>query len=330
MLPIAELHMHIEGSLEVELVVELARRNGVADLSALDADRIRQTYRFRDLQEFLDVYYSNLRVMCTADDFHDLAAAYYRRAHRAGVRHAEVFFDPQTHVSNGVSLDAVLDGLTAARLEAERDLGISGGLILCFLRDRGADDATATLRAALQRRDELLGIGLDSSEVGYPPSLFRDVYAVAAAEGLRRVAHAGEEGGPDYVWEALDVLGVERVDHGNRALEDPDLVARLRNDRIPLTVCPLSNLALHTAPPRLAEHPLPAMLDEGLLVSINSDDPAYFGGYVDDNLAALDEALGLSLAMRQLLALNSIESSFASDDRKAELRAEILRDSARA
>ena len=284
---------------------------------------LRAKYRFADLQEFLDLYYDNIRVMRTSEDFHDLAAAYYRRAHTAGVRHAEVFFDPQTHTGNGIALEAVLEGFTAARLEAERDFGITGGLIACFMRDRGAADAVDTIRALLPHRDLLLGVGLDSTEVGNPSHLYREAFAIAAAEGLHRVAHAGEEGSPEYVWEALDVLGVERIDHGNRALEDTELVARLLADRIPLTVCPLSNLALHTAPPALADHPLPAMLEAGLLVSINSDDPAYFGGYVDDNFAALDEALALSPATRELLALNAIESSFAPPARKEALRAEV-------
>ncbi|MCU1527223.1 MAG: adenosine deaminase [Frondihabitans sp.] len=320
MLPIAELHVHIEGTLEAELVVDLAARNGVS-LASTDPEVLRRQYRFANLQEFLDVYYANLRVMKTADDFHDLAAAYYRRAHAAGVRHAELFFDPQTHSGNGVPVEAVLDGLGAARAEAERDLGITGGLILCFLRDQGPEAALETLTGALHRRDDLLGVGLDSAEVGFPPSLFREVFARAKGEGLHRVAHAGEEGGPDYVWEALDLLDVERIDHGNRAMEDPDLVTRLRNDGIPLTICPLSNLALHTAPPRLGDHPLPAMLEAGLMVSINSDDPAYFGGYVDDNFDAVTRALDLSPKIVKSLAANSIVSSFADDARKRELLA---------
>lgn len=323
MLPITELHLHLEGSFEVELVIELAARNGVI-LPSTDPEVLRKAYRFADLQEFLDLYYANLTVLRGSQDFYDLAMAYYRRANEAGVRHAEVFFDPQTHTGNGIALDAVLDGFTAARLEAEQAYGITGGLIACFMRDRGADDAVATLRSLLPRQDDIIGVGLDSTEVGNPSHLYREAFELAGAAGLHRVAHAGEEGSPDYVWEALDVLKVERIDHGNRALEDPALVARLRDDRIPLTVCPLSNLALHTAPPALADHPLPAMLEAGLLVSINSDDPAYFGGYVDDNFAAIDAALSLSPATRELLALNAIESSFASPARKEALRAEVV------
>jgi adenosine deaminase len=326
MLPSAELHVHIEGTLEAELVVELAGRNGIA-LAAPDAAALRERYRFANLQGFLDVYYENIGVARTAEDFRDLGLAYFRRAAAAGVRHAEVFVDPQTHAGNGIPLAAVFEGLAAARSEALAESGLTSGLLVCFLRDRGADAAAQALDDCLPFRDEFLGVGLDSAEVGYPPSLFRDVFARAAAEGLHRVAHAGEEAGPDYVWEALDVLGVERVDHGNRALEDPDLVARLRDDRIPLTVCPLSNLALHTGPASLAAHPLPVMLDEGLLVSVHSDDPAYFGGYVDDNVRALRDALHLSPETLRLLAANSIASSFAAPERKAELFAALARES---
>jgi adenosine deaminase len=329
MSPIAELHVHIEGTLEAELVVELARRNRVP-LPSYDADEIRARYRFTDLQSFLDVYYANLAVMRTAEDFRDLGYAYFTRAHHGGVAHAEVFVDPQVHTSAGVPMAAIVEGLTAARDDAQRDFGISSELILCFLRDRGADEAMAALELALPHRASFTGVGLDSAEVGFPPSLFREVYARAAAEGLHRVAHAGEEGGPDYVWEALDVLGVERIDHGNRSLEDANLVARLAADHIPLTVCPLSNVALRTAPESLAEHPLPAMLDEGLFVSVHSDDPAYFGGYVDDNFRALRDELDISEQTMALLAENSIRSSFASESRKAELLQLVADESARA
>jgi adenosine deaminase len=309
MWPTAELHVHIEGTLEPELLVALARRGGVV-LPTDDVDELRRQYAFGRLQDFLDIYYRNLDVLRTADDFHDLGEAYFRRAERAGVRRAEVFFDPQAHLARGVPIEAVFDGLGAAVDEA-RGRGLSADLILCFLRDLGADAAMQTLEAALPFRDRFIGIGLDSAEVGHPPALFRDVYARAAAEGLRRVAHAGEEGGPDYVWEALDVLGAERVDHGNRALEDAELVRRLRDDRIPMTVCPLSNVALRTAPDDLARHPLPIMLEEGLMVSVHSDDPAYFGGYVDDNLAAVTRELDLDDETVAALARNAFRSSFA-------------------
>ena len=319
--PTAELHVHVEGTLEADLLIELARRNDVR-LPSYDPDVLTARYAFADLQSFLDVYYSNLSVLRTEQDFYDLASAYLRRAGQAGVRRAEIFFDPQTHLGNGVPFEAVIGGLDAA-IAAARGSGISADLILCFLRDLGADAAMQTLEAALPFRDSFIGVGLDSTEVGYPPSLFTEVYARAAAEGLHRVAHAGEEGGPDYVSEALDLLKVERVDHGNRALEDPALVRRLRDERIPLTVCPLSNVALRTAPSDLAQHPLPVMMAEGLLVSINSDDPAYFGGYVDDNYRAIEAALSLSAAQLATLARNSFVSTFATDAEKASWIAEV-------
>ncbi|TYB63249.1 adenosine deaminase [Nonomuraea sp. PA05] len=304
MRPKAELHLHIEGTLEPELVVELARRNRI-HLPTFDVEAIRARYSFANLQSFLDVYYENMAVLRTEADFHDLAAAYLRRAAGQGVRHAEIFFDPQAHLSRGVPLNVVFDGLSAALKESE----LSAELILCFLRDRGAEEAEQVLRAALPYREHFIGVGLDSAEVGYPPSLFRKVFEIAAGEGLHRVAHAGEEGGPDYVWEALDILRVERVDHGIRAMEDPQLVARLRAERIPLTVCPLSNVRLR-AVPSLRDHILPAMLDEGLLVTVNSDDPAYFGGYVDDNYEALRRELGMTDDQLDRIARNSFEASF--------------------
>lgn len=305
MRPKAELHLHIEGTLEPELVVELARRNRI-ELPTYDVQAIRARYSFANLQSFLDVYYENLAVLRTEQDFHDLAAAYLRRAAAQGVRHAEIFFDPQAHLSRGVPLEVVFAGLSAAF----KDGPISAALILCFLRDRGPEEAEQVLRAALPYREHFIGVGLDSAEVGHPPSLFRKVFEIAGGEGLHRVAHAGEEGGPDYVWEALDVLRVERVDHGIRAMEDPQLVARLRDERIPLTVCPLSNVRLRVVP-SLRDHILPAMLDEGLLVTVNSDDPAYFGGYVEDNYAALRRELGMSEAQLDAIARNSFEASFA-------------------
>ncbi|GAA3157497.1 adenosine deaminase [Nonomuraea roseoviolacea] len=308
MRPKAELHLHIEGTLEPELVVELARRNGV-ELPTFDTEEIRARYDFADLQSFLDVYYDNMAVLRTEQDFHDLAAAYLRRAEEQGVRHAEIFFDPQAHLTRGVPLEAVFSGLSAAL----GDSPVSSALILCFLRDRGAEEAEAVLRAALPFREQFIGVGLDSAEVGHPPSLFRRVFDIAAGEGLRRVAHAGEEGGPDYVWEALDVLKVERVDHGIRSMEDPELVARLREERIPLTVCPLSNVRLRVVP-TLREHILPAMLDEGLMVTVNSDDPAYFGGYVEDNYRALRDELGMTDEQLDRIARNSFEASFVPVD----------------
>jgi adenosine deaminase len=321
MLPVAELHIHIEGTLEPELLVRLAARNGTP-LPVLDVDELRAAYRFDSLQSFLTLYYANLRVLQTEQDFYDLAQAYLARAAAAGVRRAEIFFDPQTHLANEVPLEAVFGGLAAALADGARDHGISADLILCFLRDLGADAAGEVLRACLPFRDRFIGVGLDSAEVGYPPALFRQVYRRAAAEGLRLVAHAGEEGGPDYVLEALDELRVERVDHGVRSMEDPALVARLRDERIALTVCPLSNVALRVVT-ALGDHMLPAMLDAGLLATVNSDDPAYFGGYVDDNLDAVRAAFGYDDTRLAALARNSFEACFAPEADKRAWQAEV-------
>jgi adenosine deaminase len=318
-LPTAELHLHIEGTLEPETAFELAARNGV-DLPYPDLEALRDAYRFADLQGFLDLYYACMAVLRTRDDFRLLAARYLDRARAQGVRHVEMFFDPQAHTGRGVPIDDVVDGLLDA-LRAEQDHdddAISGGLILCFLRDRPTDEALATLESVAHRAGDLLGVGLDSAEVGYPPSLFVDVFDRAAELGLHRVAHAGEEGPPAYVHEALDLLHAERIDHGVRSLEDPALVARLVAERIPLTVCPFSNVALRVVPD-LADHPLPTMLDAGLVVTINSDDPAYFGGYVGDNLDALTATFDLDDDTLALLARNAVEASFAPDARKARL-----------
>jgi adenosine deaminase len=321
MLPVAELHIHIEGTLEPELLVRLAARNGVA-LPTSDPEELRAMYQFGSLQDFLDLHYSNLRVLRTEQDFYDLASAYLTRATAAGVRRAEIFFDPQTHVGHGVALAAVFGGLTAALADGEREHGISADLILCFLRDMGAEAAEETLRAARPFRDRFIGVGLDSTEVGYPPALFAEVYQQAAAEGLRLVAHAGEEGGPDYVREALDLLHVERVDHGVRSMEDPALVAELRDRRTGLTVCPLSNVALRVVD-NLDQHVLPAMLEGGLLACVNSDDPAYFGGYVDANLAAVRDAFGFGDEALAGLARNSFDACFAKEADKRRWQAEV-------
>jgi adenosine deaminase len=321
MLPVAELHIHIEGTLEPELLVTLARRNGIP-MPTVDVAELRATYKFGSLQSFLDRYYQNLRVLRIEQDFYDLGRAYLARAAAAGVRRAEIFFDPQTHLANEVPLAAVFGGLTAALADGARDHGISADLILCFLRDLGPDAADAVLQASLPFRDQFIGVGLDSAEVGYPPAPFQDVYRLAAAEGLRLVAHAGEEGGPYYVREALDLLGVERVDHGVRSVEDPSLVARLRDEQVPLTVCPLSNVALHVVD-TLGDHVLPGMLDAGLLATVNSDDPAYFGGYVDDNLAAVRAAFGYDDARLATLARNSFDACFAPEADKRRWKAEV-------
>ena len=320
-LPKAELHLHIEGTLEPELAFALAARNGVT-LPYADTEELREAYLFSDLQSFLDLYYGLMAVLHTADDFAELADAYLARAAAQGVRHAEIFFDPQAHTARGVPIGTVIEGLSRALDGAEERHGVSTRLIMCFLRDESAESAMETLEAAKPYLHRITGVGLDSAEVGHPPSKFREVYAAAEALGLRKVAHAGEEGPPAYIREALDVLGVERVDHGLRSMEDPELVERLVRERVPLTLCPLSNVRLR-AIDVLEDHPLAAMMDAGLMVTVNSDDPAYFGGYVDDNFVQLETVLGLSEFDRVRLASNSIRSSFAVEERKAELLAEL-------
>jgi adenosine deaminase len=320
-LPKAELHLHIEGTLEPELVFALAERNGI-ELPYGSVDELRSRYDFSDLQSFLDLYYACTVVLRTARDFTELAAAYLEKARSQGVRHVELFFDPQAHLVRGVSADTVIDGLSAALRDAERDWGMTGGLILCFLRDQPAEAALELLESVAHRASEFLGVGLDSAEVGYPPELFETVYRRAHELGLHAVAHAGEEGGPEYVWGALDSLGVERVDHGVRSLEDPALVERLRRDGVPLTVCPLSTVALGGTP-TLAEHPLPHLQSAGLVVTINSDDPSFFGGYVGDNYVAVQDAFGFDDAAMAAFARNSVSASFASEERKAALLGEI-------
>jgi adenosine deaminase len=310
-LPSAELHVHIEGTLEPELAFALAARNGTR-LRYADLDELRRAYSFADLQSFLDLYYELTAVLQRPEDFADLADAYFLRAAEQGVRHAEVFVDPQAHTSRGVPLEVVMDGLGEAFGRAEERHGLSARLIACFLRDRDPVEAEELLPRLLPYRDLVIGVGLDSAEVGYPPELFERVFARAADDGLHRVAHAGEEGPPAYVWSALDRLGVQRVDHGNRSLEDPALVQRLRDEEVPLTVCPLSNLALRGID-RLEDHPLRRMLDAGLLATVNSDDPAYFGGYLHDNVTAVTRALGLAAEDRRRLAENSFRASFLPD-----------------
>ncbi len=306
--PTAELHLHIEGTIEPAMIFEMAARNGLP-APAGSLPEFLERYRFADLQSFLDLHYGNLTVLRTEQDFFDLATGYLDRAKAANVRRAEIFFDPQTHLGNGVPLAAVMAGFSGALATSERTHGVSTDLIMCFLRDRGAEAAEEMLTAILPYREHIIGVGLDSTEIGYPPALFADVYARARAEGLHLVAHAGEEGGPETVVAALDLLHVERVDHGIRSVEDRELVARLRAERVPLTVCPLSNVCLRTVD-TLADHPLPSMLDEGLLVSVNSDDPPYFGGYVDANYAAVYRDLNLTPAQIETLALNSFDSAF--------------------
>jgi adenosine deaminase len=319
-LPKAELHLHIEGTLEPELMFELARRNGVR-LPYPDAEAVRRAYRFSNLQSFLDVYYQACSVLIHERDFYELTAAYLARAREQGVRHVEMFFDPQSHTARGVKLETVVQGIGSALAEA-RQGGMTSHLIMCFLRDRSADDAMATLEQSLAHRDVIFGVGLDSAEVGHPPEKFRDVFDVAAGAGLRAVAHAGEEGPPEYIWQALDVLGAERIDHGVRCLEDRSLVHRLEADRIPLTVCPFSNVRLRVVD-TLEQHPLANMLEHGLCATVNSDDPAYFGGYVGENLAGVAAALQLDDDTIVELARNSFEASFLDDAARARHLADL-------
>ncbi len=307
-LPKAELHIHIEGSLEPELMFELARRNGV-DIPFRTVEEVRAAYSFSRLQDFLDIYYQGANVLLTEEDFRDLAVAYFDRAAADRVVHAEIFFDPQTHTARGVPFDTVMRGLLAGMEEAERRHGLTSKLILCFLRHLDEESAFATLREAEPWLDRIEAVGLDSSELGHPPSKFARVFAAAAERGLKRVAHAGEEGPPEYVVEALDLLAVDRLDHGNRSMEDPRLVQRLVRDEMTLTVCPLSNLKLCVVP-SMDAHPIDRMLAEGLRVTINSDDPAYFGGYVNANYQAAAEARGLDRAQLKTLARNSFLGSF--------------------
>lgn len=309
-LPLAELHMHIEGSLEPPQIFEFAERNGIA-LPYKDIDELRGLYEFTDLQSFLDLYYANMAVLKTAEDFADLARAYFRRAAAGGVTHAEIFFDPQAHTARGVELEAVVEGLADASASSEREFGVTSGLIASILRDKPVLHANKLLDDLLAMKAPIIGLGLDSAEAGFPPSLFVDVFAKARAEGLHVVAHAGEEGPAEYIWEALDLLGAERIDHGVRCLEDDALVNRLVEEEIPLTVCPLSNVRLKVIE-NLTDHPIRQMIERGLVVTVNSDDPAYFGGYVDDNFAALTQDLGLTEREREILHDNSIKASFIS------------------
>jgi adenine deaminase len=314
-LPKVELHLHIEGTLEPELMFALAARNGVA-IPFASVEAVRAAYRFSNLQDFLDIYYQGANVLLHERDFHDLAAAYFARVARDGVVHAEIMFDPQTHTARGVAFDTVIRGLLSACAEAEREHDITSRLILCFLRHLSEEDAFATLEQATPWLDRIDAVGLDSSELGHPPAKFARVFAQARRRGLRLVAHAGEEGPPDYVREALDVLGVERLDHGNRSLEDPALTARLARTGMTLTVCPLSNVALCNVA-SIDAHPIDRMLREGLRATVNSDDPAYFGGYVADNYLAVARACGLDRDDLATLARNSFLGSFLSDEEVA-------------
>jgi adenosine deaminase len=314
-IPKAELHIHIEGSLEPELIFALAQRNGV-QLPYADVEALRAAYAFTDLQSFLDIYYAGASVLLQEADFYDMAWAYFERAKADHVIHTEIFFDPQTHTARGVPMATVIQGLSRACADAQSKRGISSALILCFLRHLSEADAFATLEAALPYREHFIGVGLDSSEVDHPPEKFVRVFARCRELGLRIVAHAGEEGPPEYIWEALELLQAERIDHGVRCLEDPVLVAELAKRRTPLTVCPLSNLKLCVVDD-LADHPMKQLLDAGLCATVNSDDPAYFGGYLNANFEQTVRALALTEADVITLAKNSFEASFVSDADRA-------------
>jgi adenosine deaminase len=314
-LPKAELHLHIEGTLEPQMMMDLAERNGVA-LAYGSLEEVRAAYRFENLQSFLDLYLQGMAVLLHEQDFYDLTTAYLETAHRENVRHAEIFFVPQAHTGRGVAFATVIDGIHRAQRDAERDLGITSKLIMCFLRDLSAESAMSTLDEALAYRGRIVGVGLESAEVGHPPGKFAAVFEKARTQGLLPVAHAGEEGPAAYVAEALDVLKVVRIDHGIRSMDDPALVERLVAAQTPLTVCPLSNVKLR-AVATMASHPIKAMLEAGLMVTVNSDDPPYFGGYVNENFRAIQQALGFTDRELARMARNSFTASFLEPDEKA-------------
>ena len=319
-LPKVELHLHLEGTFEPELIFRIAERNGIVLPESLD--QLRARYNFTDLQSFLDLYYANMAVLQNEEDFADLTRAYLDRAREAGVRHVEIFFDPQAHVERGVSLSTCVTGIAGVLAKSEEEFGITSALIATFLRHLPESDAVEILTRLIAMKAPIMGIGLDSAEVGNPPSDFVHLYALAHAHGLECVAHAGEEGPPEYVWQALRELAVTRVDHGIRSMEDPALIEYLVEHGIPLTVCPLSNVRLRVVD-TMADHPLPAMLELGLAVNINSDDPAYFGGYIDDNFMAIATEFALTPPRLALLARNAVDASFAHHDRKELIHREI-------
>ncbi len=320
-LPKVELHLHIEGSLEPELMFSLAQRNKV-NLPFKSIEEVRKAYNFSNLQDFLNIYYQGMGVLLTEQDFYDLTWAYIERCASNHVIHTEIFFDPQGHTERGVKFETVLNGITRALDDGKKKLGISSKVIMCFLRHLSEEDAFKTLEQALPYKDRIIGVGLDSSEKGFPPSKFERVFAKARAAGFLIVAHAGEEGPPEYVWEALDKLKVNRIDHGNRSLEDEKLVARLVRDGMALTVCPLSNLKLCVVKD-MRDHPLKKMLELGLKACVNSDDPAYFGGYMNDNYKAVSNALSLTKENLLTLARNSVAASFLSNAEKEALLQQV-------
>ncbi|MDQ3965809.1 MAG: adenosine deaminase [Actinomycetota bacterium] len=319
--PKAELHIHIEGSLEPELMFEIAERNGVA-LRFASVEEVRRAYNFRDLQSFLDIYYEGARVLLHEQDFYDLTWAYLQRVSAQNVRHTEIFFDPQTHTDRGIPFETVVTGIRRALLDAEARLGISSELIMCFLRHLSAGAAIDTLLRSLPFKEQIIGVGLDSSEVGNPPEKFKTVFDRAREHGFLTVAHAGEEGPPQYIWQALEQLKVSRIDHGVRCVEDQRLVEKLREEQIPLTVCPLSNVELRIFD-SITDHNLKQMLDLGLCVTVNSDDPAYFGGYIAENFRAVQEGLHLDQNDIYKLVKNSFQAAFLAPEKKQELLDEL-------
>lgn len=320
-IPKAELHIHIEGSLEPELMFELAERNSVT-LPFASVDEVREAYKFTDLQSFLDIYYEGARVLLKEDDFYDMTWAYLQKAHSQNVRHTEIFFDPQTHTDRGVAFETVIMGIHRALVDAEEKLGMTSKLIMCFLRHLSAAAAAETLKQALPFREWIVAVGLDSSERGHPPEKFAAVFDKARGAGLLTVAHAGEEGPPDYIWQALDMLKVSRIDHGVRCVEDARLVERLAAEQVPLTVCPLSNVKLCVFD-SIGRHNLKRLLDLGLCATVNSDDPAYFGGYISENLLAAQKALHLDYDDIYRLVKNSFQATFLTVDEKRKLVGEL-------
>jgi adenosine deaminase len=320
-LPKAELHVHIEGTFEPELMFQMAERNGIL-LPYKNIEALRAAYDFSRLQDFLDIYYQGMDVLLTEQNFFDLTWAYLQKISRQAVRHIEIFFDPQAHVARGIAFQTVLNGIHSALVKGQQEYEISFGLIMCFLRHLDEADAFATLKMALSHKDKIIGVGLDSSEKGHPPSKFQRVFAKAREEGFRLVAHAGEEGPPEYIYEALDILKVDRIDHGNRAMEDPALIKRLVDEQIALTVCPLSNTKLCVVAD-MKDHPLPQLLEAGIKVTVNSDDPAYFGGYLNENYEAVNTILGNNTELLAQLARNSFSASFLEASQRERLVAEV-------
>ncbi len=320
-LPKAELHLHIEGTFEPELMFKLAARNNIT-LPYESVETLHKAYDFSQLQDFLDIYYQGMNVLRTEQDFYDLTWAYLEKVNTQNVRHVEIFFDPQGHLDRGITFETALNGIHSALSAAQKEFGISFGIIMCFLRHLDESDAIKTLELALPHKDKIIGVGLDSSEFGHPPSKFQNVFAKAREDGFHIVAHAGEEGPPEYIYEALDLLKVERIDHGNTSMQDPELLKRLAKEQMPLTVCPLSNTKLCVVDD-MKNHPVPHMLKAGLKVTINSDDPAYFGGYLNENYEAISPIINGDKDVLSQLAKNSFEAAFISESEKARLATEV-------